>query len=111
VTLDFTGAVAHIAPVGTDPRDTDAWTPIGHVTEVDFVGEPDNTPLLVPDWQSRAMRTITMPIRVIRHLLPPPRACLNARTAIEEHFLKQRIAQLLLGARNSRALLPCPLPY
>ncbi|WP_433860146.1 hypothetical protein [Streptomyces kronopolitis] len=111
MTFNSTGAVAHTAPIGTNLRESDAWTTIGHITKVGFDREPDDTPFLAPSWQSRATRTVTIPIRAIRHLLPPPRACFDTRTAIEQHFLKQRIARLLLDARNSRPLLPCPLPY
>lgn len=96
------------APEGADPSDATAWTHIGYVSEVTFETSDDQD---VPLPKLPANTTVTVPVRLIRHLLPPQYAqCERTLRAIEKHALRERITSLLADALAS-ALLPCPSPY
>ncbi|MFB8026022.1 MULTISPECIES: hypothetical protein [unclassified Streptomyces] len=109
--LTGTTSVA-VARAGSDPSDADAWTHIGHTTDVTLGAEGDAR-LLDPDGLSLQLTaTVTVPARLVRHLLPPMyRSCSETIKAFAEHARRRRIGSLLAEARSRHHILPCPLPF
>ncbi|MGW0757176.1 hypothetical protein ACWD1Y_11910 [Streptomyces sp. NPDC002814] len=111
LTNQATDAAVWIAPVGADPSDADAWTHLGHTSDMTFETDDDTGPFLPDNWPPRATTTITVPLRAIRHLRPPLHlVCGWTLRAIEEHAQRSRITAVLAEALASPRL-PCPLPF
>ncbi|MET9528118.1 hypothetical protein [Streptomyces coeruleorubidus] len=111
LTAPATDTSVWLAPVGTDPADAGAWTHIGYVSDMTFETDDDSGHYLPDDWPARATTTITVPLRVIRHLLRPTHlVCEWTLRGIEEHAQRSRITAALAEALASPRL-PCPLPF
>ncbi|MEU0857414.1 hypothetical protein ABZ352_18520 [Streptomyces griseofuscus] len=96
-------ATVSVAPPGTAPDDTAAWTPIGFADEEPFelAADPGPAfPVLPP-----AVATVAVPAGALHCLLvtePWMRPqCLAARAAIEKHAAHERVRAL-------PAIPPCP---
>ncbi|MGA5411563.1 hypothetical protein ACPCSC_30450 [Streptomyces lavendulocolor] len=103
--------VIGIAPVGADPDDAGAWTHLGNVS--DMTVESNDGPNSVPadDWPTKTAATITIPVRLIRHIVPPAHlVCEWTMRAIQEHAQRTWIAAALAEALASPRL-PCPVPF
>ncbi|PRH78860.1 hypothetical protein C6N75_12705 [Streptomyces solincola] len=100
-----------IAPVGTSPDDAGAWTHVGYASDVTFEADEDLDVVLPEGWPVQHTTTFTVPLRVIRHLVPPASLqCEWTIRAIQEHAQRERITAALAEALAS-ALLPCPAPF
>lgn len=100
-----------IAPAGTDPDDAGAWTHVGYASDVTFEADDDLDDFLPEGWPVQLTTTITAPLRLIRHLVPPASLqCEWTIRAIEEHAQRERITAALTEALAS-APLPCPAPF
>ncbi|MFD9248381.1 hypothetical protein [Streptomyces bottropensis] len=100
-----------IAPVGADPNDAGAWTHVGYTDDATFETDDGPQPFLPDGWPPKATATITVPVRLIRYLLPPTHTvCGWTLRAIEEHARQTRISAVLAEALASPRL-PCPLPF
>ncbi|AWI32691.1 hypothetical protein [Streptomyces tirandamycinicus] len=107
--MNLNGPLVSIAPVGTDPDDSAAWTPIGGIADVQF-DQADADAALLGSWRA-AVVSFAMPVRLIRHLMPMRTQCAETLRVIEEHAQRKHIGLLLSMARAQTALLPCPRPF